>query len=114
MRRTPPLNPRLQEFGTTIFAEMSALAARTQSVNLGQGFPDTDGPLELSEAAVDAIRSGHNQYPPGPGIAPLREAIADHRRRFRGQVFDPDGEVLVTAGATEALAATMLALTGAG
>jgi N-succinyldiaminopimelate aminotransferase len=110
VRRTPPLNERLREFGTTIFAEMSALAERTSSVNLGQGFPDTDGPLEVSEAAIAAIRAGHNQYPPGPGIAPLRAAIADHRRRFRGQDFDPDGEVLVTAGATEALAATMLAL----
>lgn len=110
----PFLTERLQGFGTTIFAEMSALAVETKSVNLGQGFPDTDGPAEVAEAARRAITDGHNQYPPLPGIAPLREAVAEHRRRFRGQDFDPDGEVLITAGATEALAAAMLALTGPG
>jgi len=108
------LNPNLAEFGTTIFAEMSALAARTGAVNLGQGFPDTDGPSEVSEAAIDAIRSGRNQYPPGPGIQPLREAIARHRMRFRGQKFDADTEVLVTAGATEAIAASLLSLCRSG
>jgi N-succinyldiaminopimelate aminotransferase len=71
-----PLAGRLAGFGTTIFAEMSALANRTGAVNLGQGFPDTDGPAEVLEAAVAALRAGHNQYPPGPGIAALREAIA--------------------------------------
>lgn len=107
----PLLNRRLAEFGTTIFAEMSALAVRTGSINLGQGFPDTDGPEEIREAAVRALRDGHgNQYPPGPGIPELRTAIADHQRRFRGLAFDPDTEVLVTAGATEAIAAAMLAL----
>ncbi len=110
----PFLTERLQGFGTTIFAEMSALAVETKSVNLGQGFPDTDGPAEVAEAARRAITDGHNQYPPLPGIAALREAVAEHRRRFRGQDFDPDGEVLITAGATEALAAAMLALTGPG
>lgn len=110
----PFLTDRLQGFGTTIFTQMSALAVETDSVNLGQGFPDTDGPAEVAEAARQAIADGHNQYPPLPGIAPLRQAVADHRRRFRGQDFDPDGEVLITAGATEALAAAMLALTGPG
>ena len=110
----PYLTERLRGFGATIFAEMSALAVRTGSINLGQGFPDTDGPAEVSEAAVQAIRDGHNQYPPLPGIEPLRQAIAEHRERFRGQRFDPDSEVLVTAGATEALAAALLALTGPG
>ena len=110
----PFLTDRLQEFGTTIFTQMSALAVETNSVNLGQGFPDSDGPAEVAEAARRAIADGHNQYPPLPGIAPLREAVAEHRRRFRGQDFDPDGEVLITAGATEALAAAMLALTGPG
>ncbi len=110
----PFLTERLQDFGTTIFTQMSALAVETNSVNLGQGFPDTDGPAEVAEAARQAIADGHNQYPPLPGIAPLREAVAEHRRRFRGQDFDPDGEVLITAGATEALAAAMLALTGPG
>jgi N-succinyldiaminopimelate aminotransferase len=110
----PYLTDRLQGFGTTIFAEMSALAVRTGAVNLGQGFPDTDGPSEVSEAAIQAIRDGHNQYPPVPGILSLRQAVSEHRARFRGQEFDPDSEVLITAGATEALAASMLALTGPG
>ncbi|MFJ9680117.1 pyridoxal phosphate-dependent aminotransferase [Streptomyces sp. NPDC101194] len=107
----PLLNPRLAEFGTTIFAEMSALAVRTGSINLGQGFPDTDGPEEIREAAVQALRDGKgNQYPPGPGVPELRAAISDHQRRFYDLLFDPDTDVLVTAGATEAIAATMLAL----
>ncbi len=107
---TPYLNSRLQDFTSTIFAEMSALAVQTGAVNLGQGFPDTDGPEEIREAAVQAIRDGRNQYPPGPGIPELRTAIAEHQRRFYGLTFDPDTEVLVTAGATEAIAAALLAL----
>lgn len=110
MARAPYLTSRLQGFGTTIFAEMSALAVRTGALNLGQGFPDSDGPTEVSEAAVAAIRSGQNQYPPGPGIEDLRLAIAEHQKRFWGLSFDPATEVLVTAGATEALAAALLAL----
>jgi len=106
----PALTSRLAGFGTTIFAEMSALAARTGAINLGQGFPDTDGPPEVLEAAVEAMRAGVNQYPPGPGIPELRAAIAAHQRRFRGIELDPDGEVLVTTGATEAIAAALLAL----
>lgn len=107
----PLLNRRLAEFGTTIFAEMSALAVRTGSINLGQGFPDTDGPEEIREAAVRALRDGHgNQYPPGPGVPELRTAIAEHQQRRYGLTHDPDTEVLVTAGATEAIAAAMLAL----
>ncbi|WP_282697020.1 pyridoxal phosphate-dependent aminotransferase [Streptomyces sp. CC208A] len=110
-----PLNRRLAEFGTTIFAEMSALAARTGAINLGQGFPDTDGPEEVREAAVRALREGRgNQYPPGPGIPELRTAIADHQRARYGLEYDPDTEVLVTAGATEAIAASLLALVGPG
>jgi N-succinyldiaminopimelate aminotransferase len=108
--RAPYLNSRLQGFGTTIFAEMSALAVRTGSINLGQGFPDTDGPAVVADAAVDAIRAGHNQYPPGPGIPELRAAIVRHQRRFYGLELDADSEVLVTAGATEAIAAAMLSL----
>ncbi|WHM37933.1 pyridoxal phosphate-dependent aminotransferase [Streptomyces sp. BPTC-684] len=107
----PLLNRRLAEFGTTIFAEMSALAAATGAINLGQGFPDTDGPEEVREAAVRALRDGRgNQYPPGPGVPELRTAIADHQRRRYGLALDPDREVLVTAGATEAIAAALLAL----
>lgn len=96
--------------GTTIFAEMSALAARTGAINLGQGFPDQDGPAEVLEAARRAIADGVNQYPPGLGTPVLRQAIADHQRHWYGLRIDPDREVLVTAGATEALAATLLAL----
>ncbi|MGM9332432.1 pyridoxal phosphate-dependent aminotransferase [Streptomyces murinus] len=107
----PLLNRRLAEFGTTIFAEMSALAVATGSINLGQGFPDTDGPEEVREAAVRALRDGRgNQYPPGPGVPELRTAIAAHQRRRYGLSYDPDTEVLVTAGATEAIAAALLAL----
>ena len=106
----PPLGHRLQGFGTTIFAEMSALAVRTGAINLGQGFPDTDGPAEVIEAAVAAMRGGANQYPPGPGVPELREAIAGHQRRFYGIALDPESEVLVTTGATEAIAAALLAL----
>lgn len=107
----PLLNRRLAEFGTTIFAEMSALATATGSINLGQGFPDTDGPEEIREAAVRALRDGRgNQYPPGPGVPELRTAIAAHQEHRYGLSFDPDHEVLVTAGATEAIAASLLAL----
>jgi N-succinyldiaminopimelate aminotransferase len=107
----PHLNRRLAEFGTTIFAEMSALAVQTGSINLGQGFPDTDGPEEIREAAVRALRDGRgNQYPPGPGVPELRTAIAAHQQRRYGPAYDPDTEVLVTAGATEAIAASLLAL----
>jgi N-succinyldiaminopimelate aminotransferase len=108
--RAPYLAARLQGFGTTIFAEMSQLATRLGAVNLGQGFPDTDGPPEVLAAAVDAINSGGNQYPPGPGMAVLREAIAAHQQRFGGLTYDPETEVLVTAGCTEAIASVLLAL----
>jgi N-succinyldiaminopimelate aminotransferase len=114
MRRNPRLTAKLQGFGTTIFAEMSALAVRTGAVNLGQGFPDTDGPSEIADAAVAAIRAGRNQYPPGNGVPELRAAIAEHQRRFYGIDVDPDAEVLVTAGATEAIAASILALCDSG
>ncbi|MDX3236547.1 pyridoxal phosphate-dependent aminotransferase [Streptomyces sp. ME03-5709C] len=111
MSGRPLLNRRLDGLGTTIFAEMSALATATGAINLGQGFPDTDGPEEIREAAVRALRDGRgNQYPPGPGVPELRRAIADHQRRFYDLDVDPDAEVLVTAGATEAIAAAMLAL----
>ncbi len=111
MSERTPLVERMQPFGTTIFAEMSALAVQTGSVNLGQGFPDVDGPPALLDAARDALYDGkHNQYPPGPGIPELRTAIAEHQRRFYGLQFDPADEILVTAGATEAIAATLLGL----
>ena len=115
--RTPRnhgLVPRLQPFTSTIFAEMTALAARTGAVNLGQGFPDTDGPAGMLEVARSAIASGHNQYPPGSGIPELRNAVAEQRAACYGLVHDPDTEVLVTVGATEAISAALLALVGQG
>lgn len=108
--RRPFLVERMRGFGTTIFAEMSALAVATGAINLGQGFPDTDGPQAVLDAAVEAVRGGRNQYPPGPGVPELRAAVAEHQNRFYGLDVDPDSEVLVTAGATEAIAAAMLAL----
>ena len=106
----PYIKNQLREFGETIFAEMSALAVETGAINLGQGFPDTDGPPEIAEAAIKAIREGFNQYPPGLGIPELRNAVADHQERFYGVSFDPAREVLITAGATEAIAATLLSI----
>lgn len=94
----------------SIFAEMSALAGRTGSINLGQGFPDEDGPAEVLDAARQAISDGVNQYPPGRGDPILLDAISRHQQRFYGLAVDPATEILVTAGATEALAATILAL----
>jgi N-succinyldiaminopimelate aminotransferase len=108
------LTTKLAGFGTTIFAEMSALAVETGAINLGQGFPDTDGPPEVLEAAVDAIRAGINQYPPGPGTIELRTAIAAHQHRFYGIELDPVSEIVVTAGATEALAGALLGMLDAG
>ena len=106
----PFIKDSMREFGETIFAEMSALAVKTGAINLGQGFPDTDGPREIAELAITAIRDGHNQYPPGLGIKKLRDAISHHQMRFYGLEFDPETEVLVTAGATEAIAASLLAI----
>jgi N-succinyldiaminopimelate aminotransferase len=101
---------RLRPYATTVFAEMSALAARIGAVNLGQGFPDEDGPASMLQAAQRAIADGVNQYPPGMGVATLREAVAAQRKRHFGVDYDPDTEVLVTVGATEAIAAAVLGL----
>ncbi|MEP6666586.1 MAG: pyridoxal phosphate-dependent aminotransferase [Nocardioidaceae bacterium] len=106
----PRLATRLQGLGTTIFAEMSALAARTGAINLGQGFPDVDGPSSVIDDAVAALRSGRNQYAPGWGVPELRSAVAAHQRRFYDLDIDAETEVLVTTGATEAIAAALLAL----
>lgn len=105
---------RLAGFGTSIFTEMSALAERTGSINLGQGFPDEDGSPAIVEAAVQALRAGHNQYAPLAGVPALREAIAEHQRRRYGLEVDPDVGVQVTFGATEAIASALLAFVGAG
>jgi N-succinyldiaminopimelate aminotransferase len=112
--RSHPQSLRLEGLGTTVFAEMSALALETGSVNLGQGFPDTDGPVEVADAAVAAIRAGVNQYPPGPGQPDLRLAIAEHQQRFYGLELDPATEVVVTTGATEAVAAALFGLVDPG
>jgi N-succinyldiaminopimelate aminotransferase len=106
----PPLTPRLSAFGTSIFAEMTALAVRHEALNLGQGYPDFDGPGFVMDAAFHAIRAGHNQYAPMPGLPELRRAIADHQHRFYGLEHDPATEITVHAGATGALFATLQAL----
>jgi N-succinyldiaminopimelate aminotransferase len=101
---------RLAGFGTTIFTEMSALAERTGSINLGQGFPDEDGPAVVLDAAAAALHAGHNQYAPLPGVPALRTAIADHQRRRYGLEHEPDTEVQVCFGATETITAALLGL----
>ncbi|HET6584245.1 MAG TPA: pyridoxal phosphate-dependent aminotransferase [Nannocystaceae bacterium] len=112
--RLPRLTAKLQGFGTTIFAEMTALAVRHGAVNLGQGFPDFDGPDFVKRAAIAAIESGRNQYARSHGLPELNLAIADHRARFYGLAYDPDTEITVTTGATEAIASTILALCDVG
>lgn len=107
-------NPVFAKLGTTIFTVMSALAAEHKAVNLGQGFPDEDGPIAIREAASRALIEGPNQYPPTRGLPVLRKAIATHAKRFYGFDFDAEKEVLVTSGATEALTASILGLAGAG
>ncbi|MEU8587407.1 pyridoxal phosphate-dependent aminotransferase [Streptomyces sp. NPDC048664] len=110
----PPRRGRLAAHGHSVFAEMSALAARHDAVNLGQGFPDTAGPEPVVESAVRALRAGHHQYPPVPGLPALRHAVAEHQRRHYGLDIDPDRESVVTTGASEALAAALLALSAPG
>ena len=105
---------RVRGIPPTIFTEMSALAVRTGAVNLGQGFPDTDGPPSVIAAAVDALRGGRNQYAPGPGVPALRQAIARHQQRHYGLDLDPDTQVLVTTGCTEGIAAAILGLVDPG
>ncbi|WP_083939659.1 pyridoxal phosphate-dependent aminotransferase [Nocardiopsis chromatogenes] len=104
-----PLVERMRAYGETVFAEMSRLAAATGAINLGQGFPDTDGPRSLIEAAAGRIRDGVNQYPPGPGRPELRAAVAADRAERFGLEYDPDGEVYITVGATAGIAASVLA-----
>ena len=114
MSAGPSFNPIFAGLGTTIFSVMSALALENGAINLGQGFPDEDGPETIREAAAEALRSGPNQYPPTRGLPALRSAIAAHAKRFHGFEFDPDTEVLVTSGATEALASCIYGLASAG
>src|SRR5690349_8627132 len=109
MATSPRMARRLRSIAPTIFSEMSALAVRTGSINLGQGFPDEDGPRPVLDVAVDALTHGRNQYAPGPGVPELRAAVAAHQARHYGIDLDPTSEVLVTAGATEAVAAAILA-----
>ncbi|MFP5019367.1 pyridoxal phosphate-dependent aminotransferase [Pseudonocardia phyllosphaerae] len=105
---------RMRPFTSTIFTEISRLAAETGAINLGQGFPDTDGPASLLvDAAANITEYGRNQYPPGPGVPALREAVAEHQRRFHGLTVDP-ADVVITTGATEAISATLLGLCGPG
>ena len=113
-QRTPHLTARLQGFGTTIFAEMTALALEHDAVNLGQGAPDFAAPQVVKDAAIRAINANHNQYAPGNGVPALRQAIAHHQRRFWGLGYDAETEITVTAGATEAICATLMALCDTG
>jgi N-succinyldiaminopimelate aminotransferase len=110
MQRTPRLTARLQGFGTSVFAEYTALATRHGAINLGQGYPDFDGPEFVKEAGIAAIREGRNQYSPMIGLPELRQAVAEHQQRFYGLAYDPDREVTVHAGATEAIFSTLQAL----
>src|SRR5438067_1254820 len=110
----PQLNPVFSRLPTTIFTAMSALAAEHGAINLGQGFPDEDGPLSIRESAAAALCEGPNQYPPSRGLSALRQEIAAHAKRFYGFDLDPERNVLVTSGGTEALSASILALAGEG
>jgi N-succinyldiaminopimelate aminotransferase len=109
MNGVTSFNPVFGALGTTIFTVMSALAAEHGAINLGQGFPDEDGPVSIREAAAKALLDGPNQYPPTRGHSALRGAIAAHAQRFYGLALDPDREVLVTSGGTEALTASIMA-----
>src|SRR3954463_1111167 len=111
---SPRAARRLRDIPPTVFAEMSALALRTGAINLGQGFPDEDGPAAVVEAAVTALRGGRNQYAPGPGVPELRQAVAAHQQRHYRIELDPFSQVIVTAGATEAIAAAVLSLVAPG
>jgi N-succinyldiaminopimelate aminotransferase len=112
--RQPHLSARLQGFGTTIFTEMTRLALQHGAVNLGQGFPNFDGPDFIKEAAIAAIRAGHNQYARMAGVPEFNRAIAEHQRRFYDLAYDPDSEITVYSGATEAICATFQALCDTG
>ncbi|HYZ61034.1 MAG TPA: aminotransferase [Acetobacteraceae bacterium] len=109
-----PTNELLSGLGTTVFTVMSALAVQHQSINLGQGFPDTDGPADVLEAASAGLFDGRNQYPPMTGVPELRQAVAHANRRFYGLEIDPASEVVVTSGATEAITACLMALLNPG
>ncbi len=108
------MSHRVEPFGTTIFSEINSRARQHNAVNLGQGAPDFDGPPEVLAAAVAALHNNANQYAPGLGYLAVRQAIADHARRFYGQIVDPETEVAVTAGATEAMLAAVLGLLDSG
>ena len=109
-----PANTLLSSIGTTIFTVMSALAVEHEAINLGQGFPDAEGPADLLEAAADALKDGRNQYPPMPGLSELRQAVAAANRRFYGLAVDWASEVVVTSGATEAITACLMAVVNPG
>lgn len=112
--RVKPANALLSATGTTIFTVMSALAAKHQSINLGQGFPDTEGPQDVLQAAADALMDQRNQYPPLTGVPELRQAVAEANRRFYGLEVDPASQVVVTSGATEAITASLMAVLNPG
>ncbi len=104
------MNPVFADARTSVFEVMSRLAIQHKAINLGQGFPDDPGPLDVRQKAAEAVIEGWNQYPPMMGLPELRQAVSQHYQRFHGITFDPDGEIMVTSGATEALAGALLAL----
>src|SRR4051795_771569 len=102
------MNPLFADLPTTIFETMSSLARDFKAINLGQGFPDDPGPEDVRRKAAEAVLSGWNQYPPMMGLAELRQAVAAHYLRFQELVLDPEAEVMISSGATEALAGALL------
>ena len=107
-------NPVFSSLPTSIFQHMTVLAAKHEAINLGQGFPDQDGPLSLREVAAKQLLDGPNQYPPSKGMAPLRQAVAAHAAKFYGLTYDPEDEVVITSGGTEAITGALMAMAGAG
>ena len=107
-------NPVFSNLPTSIFQHMTMLALKHEAINLGQGFPDQDGPLSLREVAAKQLLDGPNQYPPSKGMGILRQAVAAHAAKFYGLSYDPEDEVVITSGGTEAVTGALMAMAGVG